>query len=417
MLLRPVLDDVDLRRPGTLVGLTNRLCHAGTAAHGGLETSLLYRGSEGRAVTSDTAPLVSLAQTPEIIDRFARRQRGGRHDRCACGSCRFGHTRPGRSAGCGVPHRCGPVQPLRGRPTKRYTCVLSCGGRVGRGGILMCSIRGWLAHDAFMSLRQLAWRATVATSLFFVGCGSLPIFEEAATSHTGPAGASSLSIPVPPGVGGADLLVAILGIQSNPNTSGPEGWTVVPGFPGFNGAICQADGGGNACQLTVYYRIADGSETTASFSWGVIRQAAGAVLRFSNVDTNAPIGVARPSRGTSDAPTAPIITTTRDGSRVLRIVVCELDQAAISLRGSLALTDEPSSARLNLMSFPDALTDPTNGCGPPLSACDATVRAVGLAVADTRHATAKGSGPVSWRLAGGDQWLTASIEIKRAPRQ
>ena len=244
----------------------------------------------------------------------------------------------------------------------------------------MCSIRGWLAHDAFMSLRQLAWRATVATSLFFVGCGSLPIFEEAVTSHTGPAGASSLSIPVPPGVGGADLLVAILGIQSNPNTSGPEGWTVVPGFPGFNGAICQADGGGNACQLTVYYRIADGSETTASFSWGVMRQAAGAVLRFSNVDTNAPIGVARPSRGTSDAPTAPIITTTRDGSRVLRIVVCELDQAAISLRGSLALTDEPSSARLNLMSFPDALTDPTNGCGPPLSACDATVRAVGLAV-------------------------------------
>ena len=282
----------------------------------------------------------------------------------------------------------------------------------------MRSIRGWLAHDSLMSPRQLAWRATVALSLFFVGCASLPTFEEAVTSQTGPAGASSLSIPVPPSASGrADLLVAILGIQSNPNTSGPEGWTAVPGFPGFNGAICQADGGGTACQLTVYYRIADGSETAASFSWGVTRRAAGAVLRFSNVDANDPIGVARPGRGTSDAPTAPIITTTRDGSRVLRIVVSELDQAGISLRGALALTEEPPSPRVNLVSFPDASTDPVNGCGPPLSACDAIARAVGLAVSDTRHATAEATGPVSWELAGGDQWLTASIEIKSPPRQ
>ena len=260
------------------------------------------------------------------------------------------------------------------------------------------------------------WRATVVTSLFLVGCGSTPTFEEALTSHTGPAGASSLSIPVPPGgSGSADLLVAILGVQSNPNTSGPEGWTAVRGFSGFGGALCQADGGGTACQLTVYYKIADGSETTASFSWGAMRQAAGAVMRFSNVDTSAPIGEVRPDRGSSDTPRAPTITTTRDGSRVLRIVVCELDEAGTFLGGSLALTAEPPSSRLNLVSFPDVLTDPTNGCGPPLSACDATERAVELAVSDTRHGTATASGPVSWELAGGDQWLAASIEIKRPP--
>ena len=282
----------------------------------------------------------------------------------------------------------------------------------------MCSIRGWLVHDSLKSSRQLAWRATVAASLLFVGCGPTPNFETALTSDTGPAGASSLSIPVPPGASGsADLLIAVLGIQGNPNTSGPDGWTGVRGFPGFNGAICQADGGGAACQLTVYYRIADGSETAVSFSWGVVRRAAGAVLRFSNVDTNAPIGVARLDRGSSDVPTAPTITTTQDGSRVLRIVVCELDEAGTFLTGALALTDEPPSSRINVMSFPDAVTDPTNGCGPPLSACDATVRAVGLAVSDTRHATATASGPVSWELAGGDQWLAASIELKRAPRQ
>ena len=282
----------------------------------------------------------------------------------------------------------------------------------------MCSIRGRLAHDSLKSSRQLAWRATVVTGLFFVGCGSGPSFEDAVTSQTGAAGASSLSIPVPPGVSGsADLLIAILGIQANPNTSGPDGWTVLPDLAGFNSATCQADGQGTACQLTVYYRIADGSETTASFSWGAVRLAAGAVLRFSNVDTNAPIGATRVQRGSSDAPTAPVITTTGDGSRALRIVVCELDEAGSFLTGSLALTDEPSSSRLNVVSFPDAVTDPTNGCGPPLSACDATTRAVGLAVSDTWHATASASGPVSWELGGGDQWVTASIEIKRAPSQ
>ena len=280
----------------------------------------------------------------------------------------------------------------------------------------MCSIRGWRAHDPIISSRQLAWRATVVTSLFFVGCGSSPNFEDVVTSQTGAAGARSLSIPVPPGVSGrADLLVAILGIQANPNTSGPDGWTVLPDLPGFNGATCQADGQGTACQLTVYFRIADGSETAASFRWGTVRRAAGAVLRFSNVDTSAPIGAARIQRGSSDAPTAPVIVTKRDGSRALRIVVCELDEAGSFLTGSLALTDEPPSSRLNVVSFPNALTDPTNGCGPPLSACDATTRAVGLAVSDTPHATEGASGPVSWELGGGDQWVTASIEIKRAP--
>ena len=280
----------------------------------------------------------------------------------------------------------------------------------------MRSIQGWLTDDSLMPSRHLAWRATVAISSLLIGCGSSPNFEDAVTHITGPAGATELSIPVPPSEGG-DLLVAILAIQANPNTSGPEGWTGLPTFDGFNGATCQADGQGTACQLTVYYRLADGSETTASFSWGGIRTAAGAVVRFSNVDTDAPIGVTRHQRGSSEVPTAPVVTTTRDGSRVLRIVVCELDEARFFLEGSLALADEPASSRLNVVSFPDALTDPTNGCGPPLSACDASVRAVGLAVSDTRHATAGASGPSTWELAGGDQWVAASIELRRAPGQ
>ena len=282
----------------------------------------------------------------------------------------------------------------------------------------MRSIRDWRARDFLIASRRVVWRTTVAASFLLVGCGSTPTLEDLRTSLTGPDGANSLSIPVPPGVSGsADLLVAILGIQANPNTSGPDGWTGVPGFAGFNGATCQADGQGTACQLTVYYRIADGSETSASFKWGGRRQAAGAVLRFSNTDVTAPIGVAQPQRGTSPAPFAPIIMTTRDGSLVLRIVVSELDGVRPFLSGSLALTDEPGSSRLNIVSFPDAAADPTNGCGPPLSQCDATTRAVGLAVSDTRHATAGASGPATWELAGADQWIGASIEIKRPSGQ
>ena len=259
----------------------------------------------------------------------------------------------------------------------------------------------------------------IATGLCLGGCGILtptPNFEDVVTGQTGADGASSLSIAVPPGgAGNGDLLVAVLGIKANPNTSGPDGWTAVPGLGGFNGATCQADGEGTACQLAVFYSIADGSETSVSFSWGSVRRASGAVLRFSNVDTSDPIGVARIQRGSSARPAAPVVETTRDGSRVLRIVVAELDEAKPFLDGPVALTDPPGFLRLNMVSFPDASTDPSNGCGPPLSACAATERAVGLAVSDTRHTSAGASGPSRWELNGSDQWVTSSIEIRRPP--
>ena len=275
-----------------------------------------------------------------------------------------------------------------------------------------------LARHALARSRRLAWCAGVLTSLLLVGCGPSPNFEGAGIGQTGVSGAGEVSIPVPPGENeSGDLLVAILGTPGNPNTSGPEGWTAVPGFGGFNGAMCQSDGQGTACQMAVFYRIDDGSESTASFSWGGRRQAAAAVLRFSNVDVNEPIGATNLQRGSSDTPRAPLIETTRDGSRALRIAVSELDEAGQFLRGAVALSDEPPSARLSIISFPTAADDPTNGCGPPLSACDEAQRAVGLAVSDTRHSSTGPSGPVSWELGGGDQWLTATIEIKRPPGQ
>ena len=128
--------------------------------------------------------------------------------------------------------------------------------------------------------------ALAATGLVLIGCGG-PRFEGVETNRTGKNGATSLSIPVPPSTSGdasQDLLIAILGAKANPNTTGPSEWAAIPGFGGFNGANCVADAGGIVCQLAVFYTIADGSETSASFTWGGTHQAAGAVLRYSNVN-------------------------------------------------------------------------------------------------------------------------------------
>ncbi len=249
-----------------------------------------------------------------------------------------------------------------------------------------------------------------------VGCGSPPL-EGVETARTGGNGASSLSITVPAstqGTAAGDLLLATLGVKANPNTQGPVGWSAVPGLQGFNGALCGSDTEGTACQLSVFYKIADGSELKADFSWGTTRQAAGAVLRYSNADTTAPIGATRTARGSSSTPTAPVVTTTRASSRVLRLAVAESDDARQFLAGSLVFADAPTTIRFNIVSFPDAISDPTNGCGPPLSACNLTDDAVALAGSDVHKGAVGASGTGEWELPGGDQWLAASIEIKVA---
>ena len=280
----------------------------------------------------------------------------------------------------------------------------------------MCSMRTRPARHVHAGSRRLLWCAGVLASLLAVGCGPTPNFEDAGIGQTGESGAGDVSIPVPSREdGNGDLLVAILGAQGTPNTSGPEGWTVVPGFRGFNDAMCQADGQGTACQLTVFYKIADGSESTAAFSWGGSRQAAATVLRYSNVDAERPIGASNQQRGSADTVTAPVVETTRDGSRALRIAVVELDEAGPFVREAAAMSDVPPGERVNILSFPAAADDP-EGCGPPMAGCE-TDRAVALAISDTRHRTAGPSGPASWELPAAAQWLTAPIEIRRPPGQ
>jgi hypothetical protein len=259
--------------------------------------------------------------------------------------------------------------------------------------------------------------AVAAALILLPGCGKAPIFEAMATGSTGKNGGTSLSIPVPASTQGqasGDLLVAVLGVKVNPPTSGPSGWTAVSGMGGFNGATCASDQEGIACQLTVFYKLASGSETSASFSWGSTYQAAGAVLRYSRIDASSPIGDTGIQNGTSSSPTAPSVTTVRSESRVLSVALSEADDVRDSLT-DLVLGGAPTTPRFNLVSFPAASVDPSNGCGPPLSGCSYIMDAVGLAASDIRRKTAGATPTVSWTLPGNDQWVAVTIEIKRPP--
>ena len=153
---------------------------------------------------------------------------------------------------------------------------------------------------------------------------------------------------------------------------------------GFNGAICGSDDEGIACNVTVYYKIANGSETAANFSWQSLYQAAGAVLRYTRVDATTPIGATAKQAGSSNAPTAPSVTTTRSDSRVLHLALTEADNVQNSL-STVILSGDPPTLRFNLHSFPAASVSLATGCGPPLSGCGQYINeAVGLAGSDSQ---------------------------------
>lgn len=254
--------------------------------------------------------------------------------------------------------------------------------------------------------------------VFLAACGDYPVYEAAATGNTGKNGAMSLSIPVPAstvGTAKGDLLLALAAVKINPALTAPAGWTVIPQINGFNTAICGSDGEGIACNLTAYYKIAAGDETSVVFGWpteGAPRQAAGAVLRYSRIDASAPIGAIGTQAGSSNTPTAPAVTTTRSESRVLRIAVSEADNVRNSLTTTI-LSGDPATSRFNILSFPPASVSLATGCGPPLSGCSYTNEAVGLAASDDGQKNAGASGTATWSLPGTEQWLGVTIEIKR----
>ena len=225
---------------------------------------------------------------------------------------------------------------------------------------------------------------------------AVPSFVGVAEDRNGnPQGTTSITLPIPSGSDG-DLLIAVLGVKENPSTATPAGWT--PIIAGFNGCTSGQDPSiGIRAQLSAWWKIAAAGDTQVQFTWGaqVIKQASGAVLRYSGADAANPIGPSNCDKGTSAAPTAPSVTTTSADNRVVRIAVTDADDA------KSLFTSEPATKRFEIES--------TSVFGPGSSY---TSEALVTAGSDAPQAAAGPTGTVAWALPSDDQWAAMTFSIQ-----
>lgn len=211
-----------------------------------------------------------------------------------------------------------------------------------------------------------------------------------------PEGTTSLTLPVPAGSAG-ELLIAVVAVKINPSTTTPAGWT--PIVAGFNQNTCApAAGVGIPCQLSTWWKIADGTESSISVTFGPNpRQGAGAVLRYAGAHPTNPIAHHAIANGSSATPTAPALVTTSPDNLIVRAVVADADQA------KSLFTAEPATARFELAS--------TTVFGPGSSY---TTDAVVVAGSDAPQPTPGDTGTAAWSLPSSDQWAAITIAVQPA---
>lgn len=139
------------------------------------------------------------------------------------------------------------------------------------------------------------------------------VFESVAT-NTGASGTTTLTINNPTGTALDDLLLAVIATkESNTNITAPVGWVEL--YEVANG---------NHTDLATFWKVADASDVSATdFDFGLAsdKEVAGAVLRYSGVDTSSPIDIssAVSGGGKTNSPISPDVTTTVDDALVVRI--------------------------------------------------------------------------------------------------
>lgn len=250
-----------------------------------------------------------------------------------------------------------------------------------------------------MLMRLLA-TLTISLLTFATPSAAQPLFEAVDTTN---GVGNSMSIPVPASTSGSangDLLIAIAGVFENPATSFPAGWTAVdPGLAGFNGATCTSDGDppGIPCQLSIYWKFSDGTETSVSVSIspGSPHHYVGAVLRYSGTHASMPIGPVAAQNGTG-TPVAPAITTTEANTLVLRAAVGDADPGGGGDTQS-PLIGAPATERFALQS-----TTP-----------QVIAASVMLAASDALQPAAGGSGTAAF-TGTGENWAAATVGIRPA---
>ena len=233
-------------------------------------------------------------------------------------------------------------------------------------------------------------------------CGPVtPWFESVATARTNDpqfagGAATALTIGMPPGFQAGDLLIAVMGVSINPTVTVSPGWN----------QIAEEDCPNFACELSAYWRIADGTEANITFDFGPNPlQASGAVLRYGGFDANDPIAQHGTQSGVDTTPTAPALAGLHQKTRVL--------WACLAQNAQRTLDNPPSVSR-----FERASTWPI---GPGASAA---ADGVNLRGSDGAAASDGTSPAVSWQLTKtfeggavdpnytGDPWRTLSIAIR-----
>jgi uncharacterized repeat protein (TIGR01451 family) len=143
------------------------------------------------------------------------------------------------------------------------------------------------------------------------GAQSAVVFESVATA-TADKNATSLSIAVPAGTVAGNVLLATVTTKKTgtPAVTAPAGWT-------------QFNQGANADKvaLAIFYKIAGVAES-GPYVFTVdanTDESAGAVLRYSGVDTTNPLDVSGAGNDKSKLPTSPSVTTTYANTMVVRV--------------------------------------------------------------------------------------------------
>ncbi len=103
----------------------------------------------------------------------------------------------------------------------------------------------------------------------------------------------------PTGVVAGDVLIASVTVQNAGSASTPSGWTLI-----------RSDVNGTAVLTNSYWRAAQVSDTTWSWTIGGGNAAVGTIVRYSGVDPVSPIDVSGGANGTTGNLVAPTITTT-----------------------------------------------------------------------------------------------------------
>ncbi len=224
-----------------------------------------------------------------------------------------------------------------------------------------------------------------------------PNFESVRTAKRDKDDGNTLSITKPNNVANGDLLLAVIATDGEKTVTAPTNsnpWML------FNEG--SSNGGNNdGTSLAIFYKIADASDVSASnytFTASANAQMAGAILRYSNVDTSDPInsvfGVAN-APAESNMPTAPDVTSPINLPKVLRVFASDDDELPVTHPSGHNDIVELESRTGQGNSFPDRVT-------------------LGIAEKNTQQGIGS-TGDGKFTISDSEQWRAITILINPAP--